>query len=491
MIWITLFLGLNLTAARQVLISADSDPALHRRLGEWMIQHGAIMRENDLLHTHHGLYVTKEWLSEVLFAAAGYAFGWNGFVLIAAALIATCFWLLHRQLLGEGCDVVLATGLAFVAMLACSMHWLARPHLFTHLLTIVFAGQLSLFKCGRIAARRLFTLLPLLMVLWVNLHGAFMTGLTLIFMHVLGNTISILRRHGSFEKSVVLAMVLLACCAASLANPNGWRLLSHILNFFRSRELSSLTTEFASPNFHTSGTKGFVLLLLLLGVTLLVARPKLDATEMLLVGGWGCLALFSARNMPIFAFVAVTLLGRWLAEFAHANQHLRWPQLYHRWTTRLMLSDRAAGSTAPIAVVIVSVLLIIAKPRIVGGAPVLATDFPPARYPTVAVSYLLAHPDVVQGEMFNSFLWGGYLDFTLRGRRPFIDSQVPFYGVELVREFRMANEPEPGWENVFRKYNVGWTILPVQHPLNRILELSPHWGLAFSNQQALVFVRRQ
>jgi hypothetical protein len=34
MIWITLFLGLNLTSARIVLISADSDAAWHRRFGE-------------------------------------------------------------------------------------------------------------------------------------------------------------------------------------------------------------------------------------------------------------------------------------------------------------------------------------------------------------------------------------------------------------------------------------------------------------------------
>jgi hypothetical protein len=42
---------------------------------------------------------------------------------------------------------------------------------------------------------------------------------------------------------------------------------------------------------------------------------------------------------------------------------------------------------------------------------------------------------------------------------------------------------------VFAKYNVGWTILPLQHPLNRILELSPHWTRVLSNKQALVFSR--
>ncbi len=490
-IWITLFLGLNLTAARQVLISADSDPALHRRLGEWMIQHRAILHEDNLLHTYQGPIITKEWLSEIAFAGAGYLFGWNGFVLVAATLIATCFWLLHRQLLAEECGLILATGLVFLAMFACSMHWLARPLLFTHLLTIVFAGQLRSFQQGRIPAWRVFASLPPLMMLWANLHGAFMTGLVLVSLYALGSAVTGLRAPSSFRAAKLLLMLLLVCCLASLVNPNGWRLLAHVLSFFRSPELSTVTTEFASPNFHTAGAKGFALflLLLLLGMTLLTALPKLGATEALLVGAWGCFALFSARNIPVFVLVATPLLGRWLAEFVPTYQPSRWLQHYGGWAGRVRNNDQVAGNVAPIAVVVAIILFVLAKPRIVGGAPLLATDFPSARYPTAAVDYLRAHPRVVHGEMFNLFLWGGYLEFSLPERKPFIDSRNDFYGVELVREFRIVNEPRPGWEKIFEKYNVRWTILPVQHPLNRILELSPSWSPVFSNQQTLVFAR--
>ncbi len=127
-------------------------------------------------------------------AAAGQWFGWNGVVLLAASLIATCFWLLHRQLLAEGCDAATATVLVLVAMLACSMHWLARPLLFTHLLTVIFAWQLRWFQQGRVSARRLFVLLPPLMVLWANLHGAFPTGLVLIAMYAVGSAMDAWRQ---------------------------------------------------------------------------------------------------------------------------------------------------------------------------------------------------------------------------------------------------------------------------------------------------------
>jgi hypothetical protein len=479
-IWIALFLGLGLTDARVVALSGDSDPALHRRLGEWMIQHHVIIHEDDLLHTYHGSSMAKEWLSEVLFAAAGRLFGWNGFVLLAATLIATCFWLLHRQLLAEGCDVIVATGLALVAMLACSMHWLARPFLFTHVLTVVFAGQLRWFHRGRVSARRLFILLPPLMILWVNLHGAFITGLVLIAMHALGSAIDAWRKTTPQHKSKVFVGLLLVCGVASLVNPSGWKLHAHIVSFMRSRELSTLTSEFSSPDFHTVGMHGFLLLLFLLAATLLIVRPKLDTTDVLLVGGWGYFALLSARNVPIFALVTTPLLAQWITEFVEANRDAHWSRLYRGYSVRLTTIDRTAGNAAMIAVAVCT-LLVMSKS--------IRTDFPPSRYPTVAVDYLHAYPDAVHGEMFNTFLWGGYLEFALPERRPFIDSRNVLYGMNLVEDFRTADVPKPGWAAVFAKYNVGWTILPVQHPLNRILELSPDWIRVFSNQQALVFTR--
>jgi len=489
MIWLSLFLGLALTSARIVLISADSDPALHRRLGEWMIQNRAVVREDNLLHTHHGPFVSMEWLSDVFFAAAGRVCGWNAVVLIAATTIATCFWMLHRQLLAEGCDAILATVLVLVAMLACSMHWLARPLIFTHLLTLVFAWQLRSFQRGRVSARQMFLLLPPLMVLWVNLHGGFVLGLLLLAMYAVGSTLSALRQSASRNKSRVLTTLFFACGAASLVNPNGWKLHLHILGFLRSPELSSVTTEFASPNFHTVGMHGFLLLLLLLGAALVIIRPKLDATDALLVGGWGYFALLSARNVPIFALVVTPLLAQWITEFLQASDHSEWCRSYRGWIARTMSVDRAADAAIIIAAV-ACLTLVMAKPTIAGGTPVLATDFPPDRYPTDVVDYLRAHPSVVHGKMFNLFLWSGYLEFVFPEEKPFVDSRNDFYGIGLMREFRIANDPKPGWEVVFAKYHVDWTMLPAQHPLNQILQLCPDWQLVFSNRQALVYSRR-
>jgi len=120
-------------------------------------------------------------------------------------------------------------------MLAASMHWLARPLLFTHLLTLVFAWQLRGFQQGACPPRQVFFSLPPLMVLWVNLHGAFMTGLVLVAMYTLGSACSAWRQSNSYMKAITLAVLLLFCLAASFANPNGWKLHAQILSFLHSR----------------------------------------------------------------------------------------------------------------------------------------------------------------------------------------------------------------------------------------------------------------
>jgi hypothetical protein len=260
------------------------------------------------------------------------------------------------------------------------------------------------------------------------------------------------------------------------------------VSFLGSRELSTVTTEFASPNFHTVGMHGFLLLLLLLAVGLIVIRPRVTTTDILVISGWGYFALLSARNVPIFALVVTPILAQWLAEFTRTSQDSPWIRRYREWTAGMPTTGHRTDAAIILAVIIIA-LLIVAKPAIAGGPPVIATDYPPDRYPVAALDYIREHPDAVHGKMFNYFLWGGYIEFALPQRKPFIDSRNYSYGIDLVHEFRTADGPKPGWETVFAKYDVGWTILPVQHPLNRILELSPQWTLVFSNRLTLVFSR--
>jgi hypothetical protein len=495
-IWLILFLGLSLSDWRLALINGDGDPCLHWRIGHWMIEHHAVLREDVFSHTRpNAPLISKEWLSEVLFAAMGDALGWNGIVVLSAALIATYLWLLYRILLNEGVDLPLAMVFTLLAMLPCSVHWLARPHLFTHLFALVFTWQLRLFDRGKLVKRLLFLRLVPLMVLWVNLHGAFFTGLLIIFTFFVGNIISLFgsppeSRPVIHNKSKQLVLLGIACALATLLNPNGWKLPLHVIEFLRDPVLARYANEFRSPNFHTTGAHGFLITLALVAGTLIVLRQSWSATDITVTGTWGLLALLSARNVPIFALVVTPILTDHLqTTIARARTGLP-VDFYHRFVSNLAALERSFRGQVMIAMTVAILVIAVALPKFGHSASPVATDIMTNRFPVAAIRFVAGNPHAIGGEMFNDYGWGGYLMLMMPDHKVFVDGRNDFYGPDLIHDFDIVNRIRPDWDAVLQKYKVGWTILPRDHALNILLSLHEDWSLAYTDDVAAIYVRK-
>jgi hypothetical protein len=495
-IGLVVFLMLCLSYWRLVLINADGDPSLHWRLGHWMIEHRSVIHKDVFSHTRPGKpIISMEWLTEIAFAAAGDALGWNGIVFLAAALIATSLWILHRQLLSEGNDILLSSALTLLAAMTSWIHWLARPHVVSFVILTFWAWQLRAFEQGHLPPRRLFWRLVPLTALWVNLHAGFLTGLMLIGVYFIGAgteslTHDVARRTAARRHMATYALLGACCLIASIINPNGWKLHAYILDFLRHPKLVGLVNEFRSPNFHSSSTDGFLIMLLVLVFVLTVARARLSWTEILVIGWAGSLALRWGRNIPVFAIVVTPILAQhltlWLREVRDSSLLTRYRRICDNVT------EINAGADGRLLVIGVSVMLLVvmAKPRAVGGEPILATELLTNRFPVAAVQFLRQNPAAVHGEMFNDYGWGGYLILALPEHKVFVDGRNDFYGPELIQDFDTLNRAHLGWEDILRKYKVDWTILPRAHPLNELLALHKDWSLSYTDEVAAIYSRQ-
>jgi len=262
------------------------------------------------------------------------------------------------------------------------------------------------------------------------------------------------------------------------------------LHFLRSPALSTLANEFRSPNFHSSGTVGFSLELLVLAVMLLVARPRLCPTEVLLIGVWGYFALHSARNMPLFALAVTPIFATHLNDFLSQSRDSHWLHFYRKVSANISTLDRLASGQIHVILAVGLLIAAITWPVASNSRPLITTEILTNRFPVATVNYLEAHPGAVHGEMFNDYGWGGYLMLYLPERKVFIDGRNDFYGEELLREFNQVDDVKPGWENVLEKYNVGWTILPCQHPLNAVLALRKDLRLVYRDEVAAIYCRK-
>jgi hypothetical protein len=118
-----------------------------------------------------------EWLWEVGASWLHERWGLGGVTLVNLFLICLTFALLYRLVLRRCQNPIVSIGLTVLAASGSTIHWLARPHLITLLMTVIFMSILERVREGKTA---LLWWLPVLTVLWTNLHGGFFVGMILL-----------------------------------------------------------------------------------------------------------------------------------------------------------------------------------------------------------------------------------------------------------------------------------------------------------------------
>lgn len=524
------------------LLNADGDLGRHLTIGKYILESGRVPLRDLFSHTMAGEPLTPhEWLAQVLLALAHRLAGLDGVVVLSGLLIAATFTLVFARCRERSGSPLLSLGVSILAAAASSLHWIARPHLFTLLLAAIWLGEMErLHRGGRLRAWALAGL----MLLWANLHAGFVAGFAIWGLYAAGAWLGggggarravshpgagetawgaphpggalpsplagqaassrqaeagqgglagRLQAQGKtcradFRASLANAQPWLAAgglaFAASLANPVGLRLWEASLAFLRNRYLVGHTAEYLPPDFQHPSAWPFLAMIVLSLFFLAVSRERLAFPHALLLAGWTALALYSARNIPLYAVLAAPLLAGLAAGVPLRGRALAWAR---RLEARLAgveagLRGHAWGVLA--AAGLVGALLSGARLDFAGAG----NRFDPAVFPQAAMDWLQGQP--APGEAFNYFPWGGYLLFrTWPERRVFIDGQTDFYGEALARQYERAITAAPGWQEVFREYGVGWAILPGESALAVALRAEAGWREVYRDDTAAVFFR--
>src|SRR5262245_43017298 len=160
----------------QFISNRDGDLGWHIAIGRLILDTHSIPTRDLFSYTLQGQpFVPHEWLAEVAFAAVYALGGFDGVALMTALVVAVPFAGLAPVLLRRGVSPLIVLPLSALGMLTSVAHWATRPHIFTFLFTFLWATLLEEHRRGTIGGRRLVWLLPL-MLLWVNVHGAFIIG---------------------------------------------------------------------------------------------------------------------------------------------------------------------------------------------------------------------------------------------------------------------------------------------------------------------------
>ena len=471
------------------MLNIDGDLGRHLTIGAFILDSGSIPTTDLFSHTMPGEALTPhEWLSQVLFALSYRLLGLSGPVLLAALCISIALWLIYRAALAKSGSLLAALICAVIGMAASSLHWLTRPHIFTFLLLAIWLVGLEQMRRGQTSRLRGWMWMPILMLAWANLHGAFIAGFAVWGLYGLAYVWDrwIERQRADFAPGFGLSFLLCGglSAAATLLNPDGTGLWQTSLGYLGSQYLVGHTAEYLSPDFHQPAFWPFLLMLLLgLGLFGLSGRRR-RTVDVLLFGAWGAMALVSARNIPLFVLAALPVLAEALVETVEVfGRQVKFFAALRSFDLRLLaVEEQARGFVWPAAAVLAAVALT------AGGAGRDANRFDARVFPAAAVDWMEANPQRDEG--FNYFPWGGYLLYRLWPEtRVFIDGQTDFYGEALTREYEQVISVQPGWEQVLDRYAVGWVLIPVDQALARELSRRDAWSEVYRDGTAVIYQR--
>jgi hypothetical protein len=478
---------LTALASVYVMRNADADLWGNLRCGRLLVENGGQIADDPFAFTTADRrWCNHEYLAQMLLWLAYAAGGPVGLIVLKCALGGAAVYCLYAAVRLGSADARVWAPVLMLAAHTLGRWFLFRPQLFTFLLFAWFV--LTLLR-HLMARRARLWLLPVLVVLWVNLHGGFLAGLGAVGLALLlraaqAYNVAGLRRQTLCRATWPLGLTLLACLAASLCNPLGWRLWPYLateLGFEPNRRYIDewQPVRFDAPDW--SACTLAALLALLAAAGLLAARRK-DLLYGLRSWQWllSCLPLAflatrSVRHIPIFTLWAAPVL----ALLAQAAQEA-WGEKPLWRCSRLLTTGLIS------AVGMLTVFFALSHP-----AAVIRTDGPVLgpRSPRGAVAFLRANG--VHGRVFTPLWWGSYLTWELHPAvQVSIDGRnVTLFAGEQVEanlSFYLDANPDP--ETPVRTA-ADFLLIPTDAAVLGRVRADPRWAVLFEDAGAVLLVR--
>ncbi len=465
-----LFLGLFAMTLRPV---ADPDFWWHLRTGQLIAETDAIPRADPFSFTLPGrAWVAHEWLTELVFFGLYKAGGYGLLIVVFSLIITAAFLLVYLRSPGRP----YAAGFALLlSALASAPAWGVRPQMLSLLFTAAFLYLLDLFQeKGR---WQILLPLPLLTILWVNLHAGYFLGFAVIGIYIAGEAFPALaallrRERPPLRKASLLSLALAACLLAALANPNTWRILIYPFETLTSPSMMQFIQEWFSPDFHQPEWMPLAILVLALIAAPALARRPVSLTRVLLAVFLGFAALRSMRHVPLFALTAVPLLAAQLDGLTAGRQTVRATPRFARWLNPLLLG------LALLAIGLRFVSVIQEQPQSEAEM-----------YPKAAADWILENRP--EGNLYNAYGWGGYLIWRLYPTYPvYIDGRADVYGDKFIYDYLRVYYGQPGWEETLAAAEVRLVLVEPDSGLAYALRGSPRWQIVHEDALSVLLMKK-
>lgn len=461
-----------------LIISSDfnQDLGRHLALGKIIVSSGNIPSTNLFSYTNPNFpFINHHWLSEVIFYVL---FNIHPYLLLllrslfVISAISIAGWYAYKKF------GIISTG---ISMLIFSPLFLDRLQIRPEIFCYLFFSVLLFFLLNYPKYNKFLWTIPLMMILWVNIHISFVFGIFLIFL-IFAKGLFIYRK-GIFQQKRFL-LILLLSLLATLINPHGINGALYPFSIFSNYGYTIVENQnvFYLLKFTSNPWLRYFLYLsplIILSVILLLAELKI--IEIILITVFYLTTIMQIRHAPFFILVAIPIV-------AYSFQKI--------FGNSLKLYKNYFLTALSSLTISISLLF--------------TTGWMSNTYDlnkTFGVGYEEEAKEAVQfvksnnlpDKIFNNFDIGGYLIYSLYPKYQFfVDNRPEAYPAQFLKDTYIRLQlDEKLRDEIFKKYRINTVIFSHtdQTDWGRAFIIgmykNPSWKLVHLDSFAVVFTKDQ
>lgn len=480
---------------------ASSDTFWHLATGYRIIENRFIPHYDIYSYTCEGCkWIDLHWLFQVIIALVHIADDIRGLVLFKSLMAVLIVALLIA------CATKEAPGwlTALMVLAGLRVSWDAfglRPTILSYAF-LVF--ELLILEKHRSGSKKILWILPIVQMLWVNIHGLFVLGILLQLSYFVPSLTGILLRRiknksGKANKrdTIYQGLILTASILFSLCNPYFTDGALFPLTLFSriSGEIpifKNTIGEFISPFWGDIG-KYFkpvnYYFLVGLGIVSFIANFKNFVPALFFV--WVIFFSLSAmayRNVALFSFVSIPIL---VLNFQNAFSSIESKYDGFKKITKAL----EASITAAICLFCIFRTVDIVTNNFYRRAFSIyhfGVGIEERIHPVKAMNFLGKWK--IRGRIYNSLNFGDYFIWRAStGEKVFIDGRLEVYNSALYEESTLPLAMPHLWDDFSAKWNISYVLLmhmnPAESHLVSYLLKHDNWKLVYYDELACIFLK--
>ncbi|MDP2684443.1 MAG: hypothetical protein Q8P20_05300 [bacterium] len=440
-----------------------------------------IFNSNFYSHTNSEYpFLNHHWGSGVIFYLIWKNFGFIGlhvfFILLTFITFLISFFIAYKK-----SNLLIASTISFFLIPVLSLRSELRPEIFSYFFLIIFLWILQKYKDNPKKYILLY-ILPLLMIIWVNIHIYYIFGLILIFLFLFDSIINKTSGGASYKKLALISFTLLL---AGMLNPNGISGLLYPLHIFANygvlvKENISILSAFQlgliSSSIFIIFVTSIIFSTIIFIILFLRRHKKIIYLDLAIIILFTSLAWLVVRGLAMYALLVIPVLSGALSKVITDSKPVR------NWNKNRKIL---------LTVSIILLTLLINKNNILTAPSKFG--FSDIDSESRIAKYIIDNK--ISGTVFNDFNTGSYIIFHLYPNiKPFVDSRPEAYPIDFFKNTYYPifeeNDEEATWTSISNEYDLSLILLKNNEITNKFIKrraIDPAWDIEFFQDDVILF----